>query len=309
MENLTFPINFLSGSGSSGGGGGDDVTAWGTFTGGTNGNLPTTVTVNGLEWTIGYTGNNITSYTVALTGADDLVVNVSYDNGYAEYSGNINVGGAIQMTSAQARYLAEEKLSALGMAAQGLRVRPTDLFYSTSTGSATPVYTGPALMWSGTKYKPAEKCEFAIWHNATHTNSVAESASLATAVLPRWLNKAGTVWRVKSVITAAGGASGTLNQKIKVNTSTVPADSAGGSGSSPSCAQQIDLYCVGNASQLYLPTISAYQGGTMVTSAALFSTSIDSATTDLTVTVTGTMSNADPARSITHRLTLVEMLA
>jgi hypothetical protein len=285
-----------------GGGGGDDVTNWGSFSGG----LPTAVTVNGLTWTIGYTGDNITSYTVALSSAADLLVTVSYDNGYAEYSGNINVGGAVQMTANQARYLAAEVLASLGAAANGFRARVTDLFYTTTTANATPIYHPAVLEWATSRWEPASNCVFEVWHNSTHVNSAAESAALVTIVLPRWLCGAGRVWNTLFAVTSTAGTSNALTIRPKVNGTALYAP-ASGSGVIIAGNFEFDVFCDAAASQFYMPATFLGTGGTGVTSLALVTSSVDTSTTDITLTWTGQHSVAD--KTITHRRTRVELLA
>jgi len=293
-------------AGGGGGGGGDDPTDWGSFTAG----KPGTVTVNGVQWVIGYTGDNITSYTVALTGADDLVVAVSYDNGYAEYSGNINVGGAVRMTAAQARYLASEVLSALGAAANGFKIRVTGLFYTTLTANATPIYHDGCMEWQNNRFRAVSGCVFSVWHNASHVANSAESAVLTTVVMPNWLNKAGAVWRAKIVQTASGGAASTMRTRIKINGDPVVllAEATGGSGTDPTNGLEVDYFCVTDSAQFVLPAASSATGGTCSTSAAYLTASINSASTDLTLTTTVQLNNTDVARSGVNRLTRVELL-
>lgn len=288
--------------GGGGGGGGDDVTDWGGFTAG----VPSTVTVNGVTQTIGrdVDGNPIT-YTIALTGADDIVTTLSYDNGYSEAAGNIIKGGAITMTAAQAQFLKSEVLTALGSAANGFKARVTDLFFSTLPANATPIYHEGVFEWQNTRFRAVSGCEFDVWHNSTHVNSSAESAALATVVLPGWLCGRGNIWRNRVVHTAAGGTNSTLTTSVKVNgTSRVSA--ATGSGTSPTNAFELDLHCVDGAAQFFLPNAAAATGGTAATSGAYVTSTIDTTAGDITITSTAQVTVAD--KTITHRLTRVELL-
>jgi hypothetical protein len=291
------------GGGGGGGGGADDPTAWGSFTAG----KPGTVTVNGVQWVIGYTGDNITSYTVALTGADDLVVAVSYDNGYPEYSGNINIGGAVSMTAAQARYLGAEVLASAGAAANGFRARVTDLFYTTSTANATPIYHSAVIEWAVSRWEPVSNCVFEVWHNSTHINSAVESAALVTVGLPRWLCGAGRVWKTQSSFTSTLGSADILALRFKVNATTVHTVSSS-SATTIAAHLEIDTFCDAAASQFYMPTGFAGTGGTGVASLALPTTSVDTASNDITITWTGQHTPA-ANKTITHRRTRVELLA
>lgn len=289
--------------GGGGGGGGDDVTDWGGFTDGN----PGTVTINGVTQLIGRDGSgNIISYTIELSGADDIVTTISYDNGYAEASGNIIRGGAISMTAAQCAALKSEILDALGAAANGFKARVTGLFYRTTTAASTPIYHDGVLEWQNTRFRPVSGCAFDVWHNATHVNSSAESADLATVVLPRWLNKAGAQWRTTNLLSSAGGTAGTLATATKINGTTRGGGTSGSAVAATNC-NILDIRCAGDAAQLFLPNGGSMISGTAVTGAALVETAIDSASTDITVTVTGTVNQTD--KTITHRLTRVEMLA
>lgn len=295
-----------SGSGSGGGGGGgDDVTDWGGFVDG----KPSTVTINGVTQTIGRDGSgNIISYTIDLAGAADIVTTLSYDNGYSEASGNILRGGAIAMTAAQAAALKADILDSLGAAANGFKVRVTDLFFTTTTAAATAIYHDGVLEWQNHRFRPVSGCAFDVWHNATHVANSGESAALATIVLPRFLNKRGAIWRQKATIDCAGGASSTLALAMKVNGNT-RATATSGSGASPSCIGELDINCLSDAAQFLAASALAFTGGTGATSAALSQLTIDSATTDITLAVHGTAAITDGARSITQRLTRVEFLA
>ncbi len=170
--------------GSGGSAGGDDVTAWGTFTGGASGDKPTTVTVNGVTWTIGYGAGNVPlTYTVALSAADDLVVTVTYTNGYQSASGNIIAGGAVKMTLVQAKTLASEVLTGLGAAANGFKARVVVGQSVNSAGTARDVEA--ELTWSTDHFA----CNFKLQNRqpaAAHTAS-GDSATLKTLTVPGWL--------------------------------------------------------------------------------------------------------------------------
>lgn len=288
------------GSGGGGGGGGDDPTDWGSFTAA----KPGTVTVNGVTWTIGYTGDNITSYTVALTGADDLVVTVSYDNGYAEYSGNINVGGAVRMTAPQLRYLRDEILISAGALAAGFRARvegasDTDAISYVVDTAGTKTYRSCVLEWDGAVLVPMEGVSRNVYQTATHASSSSESAALATVVFPGWLVKPGLDLVCETMHTATGGTSGTLTARLKVN-GTEFGNGVGSAGGSPSTTIQQNLRALGSASQIGPNSSAGQTGSHSASSSAAITHSINSETTDFTITTTTQMSVADKTATMQY---------
>lgn len=124
------------GASAGGGGGFNDVIGWANFTGGTSGTKPLAcTTADGLTWAIGYGSGDVpVSYTIDLP-TSDLVVTVTYDNGYPEYSGNIYVSGYIRMTAAQAAELFVV-LAALGAAANGVAIEVVDAASVKAAGGA-----------------------------------------------------------------------------------------------------------------------------------------------------------------------------
>lgn len=292
-----------------GAGGGDDVTAWGGFTGGVSGTMPTTVTVNGVTQTIAYVAgtNNVESYTIPLTGAADIVTLIGYDNGYTEASGDIIKGNALEMTAAQLEALQSEVLESAGALANGFKARVTDLFFSTLAASATQLYHEGVLEWQNYRFRPVSGCVFDLQYESTHVNDAAESGALSTVVLPGHLCLAGSIWRTKVIHTSSLGASAALQTFIKVNGSTIISP-AGASAVSGTNALELDIHCRSDTSQMYLPQSAAALGSTIASSSAITTSSVNATTTDLTITTTADVGAATD-KTITHRLTYVEMLS
>lgn len=267
-----------SSSGSGGGGGGDDVTAWGGFTGGTSATKPTTATVNGVMWTIGYGAGDVPlTYTVALTGADDLVVTSSYTSGYPAQTGNINVGGAVDMTLAQAKFLASEVLSVAGAAANGFRARVP---VGSSVNSAGASRTVTAILeWQIDHYT------YDVWlanmePAAAHTES-GESAVLKTIVFPGWLFGAyGNITTVGAARSEGDDTSRTAAVRPEVNGTQIMAASTA-AGVRPS-TEAIKTFRALTATSQECNPINQGDGFGTGTGAAV-SLSIDTAAADITV--------------------------
>lgn len=274
----------------------------------------TPYTVTGLPWAMTYNPDGSeASRTITLVGASSLVRTASYVDGNPTYSGNIEIDGATVMTASQLQYLYSERLIALGTAARGARFRVEGtvdadfIAYTISTGG-TRRNLSCVLEWDGARLVPVSGVALESWHNTQHTNSAVESAALSTSVLPRWLNKAGARWNIYTVQTGAGGTANTVRAIIKVNGSPLVNPNSS-SAAAVTQALEMDINCDTDASQFTMPSAASGTGRTGAMGAAYQTLAIDSSTTDMTVTTHTQMGAAESGRTVTHRLTRIEMVS
>lgn len=192
----------LVGSGAAGASGlafGSDPIAVGT------GGTPYTVT--GLPWVVAYNGDgSVASYTIALTGADDIVRTVSYTGGFQTFSGNIEINGATVITLAQAKALHDEILLGLGPAANGFRAYVTGLAQSIAAdGAVTQLST--VLEWEADQFKFVSGGVIEDWRRARHVGASTSGALGADINYPAWLlGKRNSLMPEARLVNLAGSA-------------------------------------------------------------------------------------------------------
>jgi hypothetical protein len=255
------------------------------------------ITIGGLTWTCGYNSNGtLATETITLTGAD-LVRTYAYDaNGrYTGVSGAVERSGGIEMTWAQAKDLKTVIQSGSdSVEANGVRIFVTDIGSLVDSGGTK--VPGASLEWRSTSATTG------YWHapggvpyvNFTDSSahaSASESAALKTLTIPAVL--LGPYGYVEIEHASDWGTTdvGTKQARAKVNGTSVHAIAASATGSSSKLGR-VRVYNRGSVSSQFYVNAALANSGYGDSSSQFSTLSVNTDTTDLSITFTQENSSA-----------------